>query len=203
MWLCILCPREVTSWLLERIVIRLTSNSKNAGRLLVHPSLCLSVHLYAPRPVFKSVLKFSQVSCEEFYLAKYFTLSRIHMLRWNFAWTLRRFHDVVRKWDFYLWRHNNLRACLQIIPARTLASWLCDMHRVAWRHDNFLWEIHELIYRSSQKLFIAKKQSGIELMMEKDCKKKKNFTEDADRAVRARRGVLEILESVMKPNGLT
>ena len=32
---------------------------------------------------------------------------------------------------------------------------------------------------------------------------KKNFTEDGDRAVRARRGVLEILESAMKPNGLT
>ena len=41
---------------------------------------------------------------------------------------------------------------------------------------------------------------------EKDCKWKKKFTEDGERAVglRARRGVLEMLpESVMKPNGLT
>ena len=51
--------------------------------------------------------------------------------------------------------------------------------------------------------FIDKKQSEIELMMEKDCKRKNNFTEDGDRAVRARRGVLEMLESVMKLNGLT
>ena len=65
-----------------------------------------------------------------------------------------------------------------------------------------------LICRSSHKHFIAKKQSEIELMMEKDCKRKdckrkNNFTEDGDRAVRARRGVLEMLESVMKLNGLT
>ena len=58
-----------------------------------------------------------------------------------------------------------------------------------------------LIYRSS------KKQSEIELMMEKACKRKKNFAEDEARVVRTRRGVLEMLESVMprfmKPNVLT
>ena len=60
-----------------------------------------------------------------------------------------------------------------------------------------------LICRSSHKNFIAKKQSEIELMMEKDCKRKNNFTKNGDRAVRAGRGVLEMLQSVMKLNGLT
>ena len=40
-------------------------------------------------------------------------------------------------------------------------------------------------------------------MKEKDCKRKNNFTEDGHRAVRARRCVLEMLDSVMKLNGLT
>ena len=61
-----------------------------------------------------------------------------------------------------------------------------------------------LTYRSSQKLFIAKKQSELELMMEKACKRKKTFTEDGERAVRVCRGVLEMLESFHEAaDGLT
>ena len=61
---------------------------------------------------------------------------------------------------------------------------------------------YRTICRSSHKHFIAKKQSEIELMR-KIVRGRTNFMEDGDRAVRARRGVLEMLESVMKLNGLT